>query len=453
MASDSRLPALPARKIRADTAEFLPEVQAITERDHSPAARVLTISVALIFVAAVAWAGFSKVERIASAPGQVRPAGDVMKVNHSEGGSVAKILVREGERVESGQLLLTMDSELLREEIAKVGGKQSRLMAELARLQAEAERGEPVFPAELETARPDLVAAQRQLFEARRRALEAQVTAADRVVEQRYSDIQVLDRRIAQLERSLTIMLEQRQATAKLMDKGYFPKLRFLSMERDIAELEGQLAEARQGRLGAQSALAEARDQRTSVDQEWQVKVFDALATTLDEVDANAKLLAQQEARRRAADLRAPAAGIVQDMTVKNIGQAVAPNEVLMTLVPDSKRMVIEARVPDRDIGAIAVGQPARFKVRTYDFIRFGTIDGRVERIAADATIDPDSKESYFLIEATADTASLEAAALRGLALSTGMLVDVDLQIGERSILSYLTDRLVTTGANAFTER
>ena len=158
-----------------------------------------------------------------------------MKVNHSEGGSVAEILVREGERVESGQLLLTMDSELLREEIAKVGGKQSRLMAELARLQAEAERGEPAFPAELVTARPDLVAAQRQLFEARRRALESQVTAADRVVEQRYSDIQVLDRRIAQLERSLTIMLEQRAATAKLMDKGYFPKLRFLSLERDIA--------------------------------------------------------------------------------------------------------------------------------------------------------------------------------------------------------------------------
>lgn len=440
------------RRIRSGHAEFLPEVQAITEQDHSPAARVLTLVVALVVVAAVAWAGFSKVEKVASAPGQVRPAGDVMKVNHPEGGTVAAISVREGQRVDAGQTLLRMDAELLGEEIAKVAGKQSKLLAELARLQAEAEDTQPIFPDDLAVERPDLVAAQGQLFEARKRSLTARRTAADRVVEQRRSDVSVIDRRVAQLERSLAILKEQRGATRSLMEKGYFPKLRFLSLERDISELEGELGEARQGRVGALAGLAEARDQRTSIDQEWQVEVFDALAHTLDEVDANAKLLSQQETRRRQTDVRAPAAGVVQDVTVKNVGQAVAPNEILMTIVPDSEKMVIEARVPDRDISVIVVGQPATIKVRTYDFIRYGTIEGEVKRIAADATIDPDSKESYFLIEASADAQSLEAAEDRGLTLSTGMLVDIDLQVGERSILSYLTDRLVATTANAFTE-
>lgn len=452
MAGRDAQAALPVRRIRSSHSEFLPEIQAITEQDHSPAARLLTLVIALVVAAAIAWASLSKVEKVASAPGQVRPAGDVMKVNHPEGGTVVTIAVREGQRVAAGESLLVMDAALLREEIAKIAGKQSKLMAELARLQAEAEGGAPAFPEDLAAERPDLVAAQRQLFEARARSLAARRTAADRVVEQRRSDVAVLDRRATQLERSLAILAEQRGATRTLMDKGYYPKLRFLSLERDISELEGQLEEARQGRIGALASLAEARDQRTSVDQEWQVEVFDALAHTLDEVDANAKLLAQQETRRRATEVRAPAAGVVQDITVKNIGQAVAPNEILMTIVPESERMVIEARVPDRDIGVIAVGQQATIKVRTYDFIRYGTIEGEVKRIAADATIDPDSKESYFLIEATADSGSLEAAKARGLTLSTGMLVDVDLQIGQRSILSYLTDRLVATTANAFTE-
>lgn len=449
----ARLPALaPARRIRSRHAEFLPEIQAITEQDHSPAARLLTFAVASIVAAAIAWAALSKVEKVASAPGQVRPAGDVMKVNHPEGGTVAALAVREGQRVVAGETLLTMDAELLGEEIAKVSGRQSKLMAELVRLQAEAEGSVPVFPDDLAQRRPDLVDAQRELFEARKRSLRARATAAERVVEQRRSDVAVFDRRVAQLERSRAILIQQRAATRTLMDKGYFPKLRFLSLERDISELEGQLDEARQGRIGAQAGLAEARGQRDSVDQEWQVEVFDALARTLDEVDANAKLLAQQETRRRATEVRAPASGVVQDIAVRNIGQAVAPNEILMSIVPDSESMVIEARVPDRDIGVIAVGQPATIKVRTYDFIRYGTIEGEVRRIAADATTDPDSKESYFLIEAAAAPGSLEAAKARGLSLSPGMLVDVDLHVGERSILSYLTDRLVATTATAFTE-
>ena len=444
--------ALPTRRMRVRHAEFLPEVQAITEQEHSPAARVLTLVIALVVAAAIAWAAISKVEKVASAPGQVRPAGDVMKVNHPEGGSVASIAVLEGQRVQAGETLIVLNGDLLREEIAKIAGRQSKLMAELSRLQAEAEGTEPVFSESLATERPDLVEAQRQLFDARRRSLESRRTAALRVVEQRQSDVRVFDRREAQLERSLAILEEQRVATQTLMDKGYFPKLRFLSLQRDISELQGQIAEARQSRVGAQASLGEARDQLASIEQDWQVEVFDALAATLDEVDANAKLLTQQETRQAATEVRAPANGVVQDVTVKNIGQAVAPNEVLVTIVPESGRMVIEARVPDRDIGVIAVGQPARIKVRTYDFIRFGTIEGEVRRIAADATIDPDSKESYFLIEAMADSESLDDAKARGLALSTGMLVDVDFQVGERSILSYLTDRLVTTTANAFTE-
>ncbi len=433
-------------------AEFLPAAQAVSEREHSPAARLLIFCVALVVAAALLWAGLSRVERVASAPGQVRPAGSVMNVNHGEGGRVVALRVREGARVVAGEVLLEMDPVLLEAEVAKIKGRQANLMADLARLQAEAE-GRPIaFPAELTLSHPELVAAQSKLHEARGKALFAERTAAERVVQQRRSDLVVLDRRIAQLGHSLELLEEQRSTTAKLMDQGYFPKLRYLTLQREVSQATGQFDEARQSRPGALAALAESKQQLAAIEQNWNVEVFEALSTTLDEIEANSRLLAQQETRRRNLVIRAPAAGVVQNLAIKNVGQAVAPNELLMTVVPDAEGIVIEARVPDRDIGYVEIGQPVTIKVRTYDFIRYGTLDGRIERIAADATNDSETQETFFLVQVSADAKTLAVDGTE-LALAPGMLVDVDFHIGERSILSYLTDRLMTGTATAFTER
>ncbi|MCG8361238.1 MAG: HlyD family type I secretion periplasmic adaptor subunit [Kiloniellales bacterium] len=440
------------QRIVARYRQFLPEAQALSEREHSPAARLLLLTVTLVVATALLWAGLSQVEKVATAPGQVRPLASVMNVNHAEGGRVAEVLVGEGERVSSGQALAVLDAELLDEEIAKIRGRQAKLMADLARLQSEAEDQPIAFPAALKHDRPDLVEAQTKLYDARRLAQASERVAAERVIEQRRSDIAVLDHRIVQLSRSLEILEEQRGSTAVLMDKGYFPKLRYLSMQREISEISGQLDEAREGRESAVSALAEAKEQRSVLERNWNVEVFEALAATLDELEVNGKLLAQQQARRRNLVVRAPADGIVQNLAIANAGQAVAPNELLMTVVPEGEGVMIEARVRDRDIGSVVLGQRAAIKVRTYDFIRYGTLAGQVARIAADATNDPNSQESFFLVQVAVNEAQDQAAGPL-LMPSPGMLVDVDFHIGERSILSYLTDRLLAGASTAFTER
>ena len=384
--------------LSAPRREFLPEVQALREDDHSPAARWLLAAVALIVAAALAWGLLGRVEQVATAPGQVRPAGSVMTVNHPDGGRVTGVWVAAGDRVEAGQTLVGLDSALLDGEIAKLAGQRAALEADLARLQAEAESGKLDFPAGLSRSHPDLVEAQWRLYEARRETLSGRRAAADRLIEQRRSDVAVLDQRIGQLRRSLAIIEEQRRSAATLMEAGYFPKLKYLTMEREVSELQGQLGEARQAVLA----------------------------------------------------VAAPAAGTVQSVEVKNVGQAVAPNEPLLTIVPDSERLVIEACVPDRDIGHVFPGQSATVKVRTFDFIRYGTLAGRVARIAADATSDAETGESFFLVQVAVEHGGESG---DGPTLGTGMLVDVDFHVGERSILSYVTDRIATTASKAFQER
>lgn len=440
------------RLIRAQYADFLPQAQAIAEREAAPMARVLVVTVAALFAAALVWSAFADVEQVASAPGVVRPAGKVKVVNHPDGGRVAAILVSEGDRVQVGQLLLELDPEVVREEIAKRTNEWMSLSAEVSRLEAEANGGPPDFDPEVRSSRPDLVATHGQLYESRRQALEARRAVADRVIEQRARDRAALAARLKQLGSSLKILREQEKAVAELADKGYFPRLRYLSIRRQVSELEGQIAETREAARSAESALAEAKSRRASIDGERRSEVLTRLTGARRERDRTKSSLVQEEARLRNLSVRAPTAGAVQNVNVVSVGQAIRANEPLMNIVPSGAQLVVEARVSNDDIGYVVPGQKATVKIRTYDFVRFGALEGVVEQIAPDAMPDPETGQMLFNVMVRTDRAYLGRNPGEH-PVNPGMEAAVDLQIGERSILSYLTDRLSRTAQSAFRER
>ncbi len=437
------LPMTPAkrRRIRRDYAEFLPGVQAVLEKETSPTARLLVLTLAGLVAAVLAWAAFGTLERVASAPGEIRPAMDVVTVNHPEGGRAARIYVREGEQVAAGQTLLRLDPGLLREEVGKLAARRDLLAAQVARLEGEADGRV------LTAAGGDLTLdGQRALAGARRDALAAERAGADSAVAQRQGELRALERRIAQLERSLAISVQQRDAVAELAEKGYFPKLKFLSLEREVSDLRGELAQARETRAAAESALAEAREARAAIDRDFRVDVLQELTEARSELQAVSKQLAQAELRLAGLEVTAPIAGTVERVYVTGAGQSAAPNEPLVALVPYGEELLVEARVADADRGAVQPGQPVRIKVKAYDFVRYGTLEGEVARVAADASRDEDSGEIYFKAEvAITDTA--------GLALQPGLQTEVDFQLGRQSILGYFTDRLTSKLESALTEK
>ena len=440
------------RILRSRYADFLPEAQAVAESEPTPLATTLIVAVALVFAAGVAWAGFAEVDQVATAPGVVRPAGKVKVVNHPDGGRVAAILVKEGDRVEAGDTLVELDPELNREEIAKRTSEWQSLSAEASRLEAEAGGTAPVFDPEIAAARPDLAGTQFLLFEARRQSLEANRAVADRVIEQRDRDVKALQARHRQYRRSLVILKEQESAVATLAEKGYFPRLRFLSIRRQVSELEGQVEETLETAHSAQSALAEARSRRTSIDEEWRSEVLARLADTRRKRDQAKNSLTQERSRLRNLSVLAPIAGIVQNIAVTASGQSIRANEPLLNVVPTGAQLVIEARVANDDIGHVTVGQAATVRVRTYDFVRFGTLEGVVERIAADAVEDQETGQLIFNVMVRTDRAYL-GRNTGDQPVNPGMQAEVDLHIGKRSILSYLTDRLSRTARSAFRER
>ncbi len=437
---------------RADLAEFLPDILAVTERRHSPLASLLVVLVAAFFGLALLWAYFAEVDQVASALGVVRPTGRTKTINHPEGGRVVELLVAEGSVVAAGQPLIRLDPELESENARRQVMEWQSLAAEVARLEAEASGGDIVFPDDLAADRPDLVATQRRLFAAHRESFDSRRASADKVIEQRRNEAAALTQTMRRLEGSLAVLKEKEQAVASLVEKGFYPRLRHLEIQGEIAEHEGRIAEIKEQRFAARSALAEAESQRLGLDRTRRAEVLDQLEARRRERDTLASNLQQTRARRRNLEIRAPVAGVVQNLVITSPGQSIGANEALMNLVPSGDSLVVEARVSNDDIGYVSVGQRATVKVRTYDFLRYGTLDGVVEQVAADATKDPESGEFSFNVFVRTEHNRLGDGGA-GLAVQPGMLVDVDLQIGKRSILSYMTDRILRTTESAFRER
>lgn len=432
-------------------AEFLPEAQALAQRRHSPAAKWLALILSALVLAMICWSALAEVDQVVTAVGVVRPAGKVKLVNHPVGGRVSAVLVGEGERVSLGQPLIEIDPETLESEVAKRRGDWQALAAAAARLEGEAAGAAPVFPAELAAARPDLLTAQTELFEARASAFAAERRSLEEVARQREREVQSAHGRARQGAASLKILKEQEAAVATLAGKGYFPQLRYLSLQREVAENEGLVAAARQDAAIAEAALAEARSRLEAHERDRRAVVLAELTQIAAERERAAGSLAQAEAELRNRVVRAPAEGIVQDLLVAAPGQAVRANEEILKIVPSSGGLIIEALLANADIGEVRVGQEARVKLIAYDHIRYGTVAGRVERISADATPDDRGRLRYKVEIRTARDHL--GAAPGALPLAPGMAAEIDLRIGERSILSYLTDRVLTVADSAFKER
>jgi membrane fusion protein, adhesin transport system len=429
--------------------EFLPDAEGVVERGHSPIAGLLILAISAAFGGMLAWSALTEVEQVVQAEGQVEPAGRVKIINHPDGGRIAEVHVVEGQRVVAGAPLMTFDPELVRTQLAELSGRFEVKSAEAARLRAELGGGELLVEPELAATRQGLVDEQRQLLETRRQTYASRAEELSQAVLRRRSEIASINADLVRLRNGHGLLGEQLDAIRGLAEKGLYPRLRLVAVERQLSDLSGELSQARARREAAEAALAEAESRREGLEREWRAALLAELSEVSAERDRLAEAQKRQAATVRNLVVRAPVDGIVQELAVTSPGQSVGSNQPLMKLVPTGGGLVIEARVANQDIGYVRLGQAVTVKVLAYDFLRFGTLSGTVERIAADAAVDQRSEALTYGITVRTDRAELGAGA-DTFAVVPGMAVEVDLLVGERTILSYLTDRIFRVQEAAF---
>lgn len=436
-------------------ADFLPDAQAIAAREHSPLARILLIAIALVTALTIGWAAIAEVEKVTTAQGRVRPDGRVKIINHPEGGRIQEIYVVEGQRVAAGDPLVEFDPEFLDEEVGRLREEWTTFAAQTARLQAESVRANAlIFPADLNDAPAKILANQRSLFDARRAAFAANHSAAQDNARRFEREVESLRDQIATLRETVEIRSEQELRTRESADQGYFPRLRYLTIKNQLVEEQGKLASRQNDLFAREAQLAEARGRIDQIEEDYFSDVIAQLVESRQQRDSLARELSQTSTQQSRLIVRAPVDGIIQNMTVSSSGQSVDDNEPLMNLIPTGDTLIIEARVPNDDIGFIKLGQKAEIRVNTYDFVKFGTLKGTVSQIAADATEDPGGEGAVFnyVVMVKTDRSHLGATP-SDQPVVPGMQVTADFKIGERTILSFLTDRVSQTTSTALRER
>ena len=425
-----------------------------TDADTRPYIRAGCLIVLVMFGGLGTWASLAPLGGAVIAPSVVTVISHRKTVQHLEGGIVAEIRARDGDAVAERDLLIRLDDAQARAGLSILDAQLDLLRAREARLVAERDEGKRVeFPQDLETRSEepkvaDILESQRQLFEARRTALEGEIEILTQRVGQLREAIGGLEAQRRSKEEQIALIEDELVGLRKLFEGGYTSRNRMRELERAVAELTGERGEHVAEIARAENEIGEARLRSLQLSKNFREAVVDELHEVQAEVlDASERRAAALDRRSRL-EIRAPRAGRVVGMTVHTVGAVIAPGEPILHIVPEDDELVVEAHVMPRDIDRVGIGQAALVRFTAFDLRTTPELEGLVIDVSADLIADPRSGASYYLVRTRIPEQS--RGLLGDLRLLPGMPAETFIQTGSRTALSYLMKPLTDGLARAF---
>lgn len=400
---------------------------------------------------AFAWAGWATLDEVTSGEGRVVPSSQIKLVQNLEGGIVSSILVREGAVVRKGQVLLRIDKTTFGASLREKKTNYYSMLATASRLKAEANGTQPVFPDILRRKRPDLLASETKLYESRRAEFEAGLDILRRQIDQRKQEILEIEGREKRLVDNLSRDRQELKMTRPLVAEGLVSKIELLRLETKVNDRAGELDAARLGIPKARSALSEARQRITEKVNNARSIARAQLGEIETRLSALSESLTAAEDRVARTDVRSPVRGIVKRLLVSTIGQVIQPGKDLAEIVPLEDTLLIEAKILPSDIAFLRPGLDAIVKITAYDFTLYGTLAAKVERVGAD-TITDDRGNTFYKIRVRTERNSL-GDEKDPLPIIPGMVAQVDILTGKKSVLSYLLKPITRMRHQALRER
>lgn len=431
---------------------FMNKVDAAIRRKGNAFAYWLSLTIALLLILFVTWAHFTVLDEVTRGMGQVIPSQRVQVIQNLEGGILQEILVHENQIVEKGAILVRIDNTVAASHFREAATKAAEHEAAIARLTAEIAGAKKLdFSKEVEKFDPQLLKDQQAIFAARQKQLQTELNVLESQLLQRRQEISEMQSRREQLERSLSLAREQRDAVRPLVDQGVYPRTDYLAIERDISTLQGDVDALRLGIPRVRQAAEEANRRIAQRRAEFQAMALDELNRRRVELNGLREIMAAGEDRVTRTDVRSPVRGTVKQLLVTTIGGVVRPGESILEIVPLDDTLLVEASIRPADIAFLHPGQKAMIKITAYDFSIFGGLEGVVEAISADTIVD-ERGESFYKVKLRTQTNTL---VYRGepLPIIPGMTASIDILTGKKSVLAYLMKPILRTKQNALRER
>ena len=394
------------------------------------------------------WAAFASIDEVTRGEARVVPTSQLQVVQSVDGGVVTELLVKEGQTVEAGQMLLKIDPTRFVSNMLESRSAQLAMQAKVLRLQA-LTRGTPFNPPpELTREVPDVVSQETRLYESRRAEINAQISIAQNQLGQRQQELNEVRARKEQAERGLELMTKELNATRPMIASGAVSEVEVFRLEREVARLRGDRDQATAQISRVQSAILEA----TRKIEEVQLTSRNQMSAELSESMSKLASLSQGglalEDKVKHADIKSPMRGIVKRLLVNTVGAVVQPGKEVVEVVLLDDALILEVQITPKDIGFLRPGQEATVKFTAYDFSIYGGLKADVIQIGADSVLD-EKGNAFYHIRVRTRKSSLGP----NLPIIPGMVAQVDILTGKKTILSYLLKPVLRAKANAMTER
>ena len=396
------------------------------------------------------WTLIGRVDRVVTAPGKVIPYDKVKVIQHLEGGIIKDILVRENQEVKAGEPLVQLDLATSGINSGEMNARMASLKLAKVRLEAESQGVEPIWPEELASKFPNLVEAENNSYQSRRDEQRNSLQAFDNLVTQNRQKVAESRERLSALEASLKIAKQEVAISADLVKDKLTSQLEHFQRQSNLERMLGEAASLRQSITGLQAAINE------SVARRQQEEARFKREATNEATDMERKMASLSEELSRAHDqedrsvIRAPIDGVVKNVRFQTSGNVVKPGEPIMEVVPLKDQLVIEVKLNPGDRGYVNMKQEALVKISTYDYLRYGGLQGTVTGIAADTDLGRNDEQFYRVVVST-DKSWLGDQPGQ-YPITPGMVGEVDIKVDTQMILWALLKPILKLKADAFKE-
>ena len=411
-------------------------------------ARKLLYWIVGILIILIVWAHFTLIDEVTRGEGRVIPSGQIQLVQSLDGGIVSKILVVEGQTVAKGAPLILIDETRAVSSLRENRSQYLALLGKESRLKALATGTEFLPPKELMEEVPEVYNQELALYYASKNELASQLDIAQQQLRQKERELQEVRASYEQAERGYALTKQELEVTKPLQASGAVSEVDILRLERDASRLLGEREQTRAQIGRVQSSIEEARRKISEVEQVQLSKVRTELNETSAKVNALTATSEGLSDKVNQATLRAPVNGKISRLYVNTVGGVIQPGQEVIEVVPSDDALVLETKIQPKDIAFVTHLQKATVKLTAYDYTIYGTLDALVESISADSIID-DEGNAFYIVKVR----TLESKLGEGLPIIPGMVAQVDIITGKKSVLSYLLKPVLKAKSYAFTER
>jgi adhesin transport system membrane fusion protein len=414
-------------------------------------AKLILWAVAVFILLAIVWASWAQLDELSRGEGEIIPSQSLQVIQNLEGGIVAEILIKEGQLVEKGQVLMRIDDTRFSSSFKENKVRELELKAKAVRLEAESAGKDFEVPDDFPYEFESLIRQERSLFDARRREVDANVSVFEEQLFQKQQELIQAKSKRSQLSSSYSLLRQERDMTAPLVRDGIVSEVEYLRLKRQVVDLSGELNNIRLSLPRLTASVDETKGMLQEAKLKFQSIARSELNETLSEMARLKEALTGMQDKLSRTEIRSPVKGTIKELLFNTVNGVVQPGDEILNIIPWEDTLLVEAKLKPSDIAKVLKGQTAVIKVSAYDFGIYGGVDALVSTVSPSTVLNEEG-QPFYIVRLTTNKPYIEKDNKK-LPLIAGMTVSVDILTGKKTVMDYLLKPILKAKQSALTER